>query len=90
MHDEEVFREGDDPRGKESQEEKKWEHRQLDGEAKVLLPIWISLDQLVDAPVEVEAEDGDPGEVTQEDKVEDVAQEAAHVVPCQSARCKIK
>ena len=44
----------------------------------------------MDAPVEVKAEDGDPGEVTQEDKVEDVAQEAAHVVPCQSARCKMK
>ena len=86
VHNEEVIGEGDDPRSEESQEEKEWEHRQLDREAKVLLPIWISLDQLVDAPVEVKAEDGDPGEVTQEDKIKEVAQEATHVVPRQSAK----
>ena len=86
VHNEEVIEEGDDPRSEEREEEKGWEHRQLDREAKVLLPIWISLDELVDAPVEVEAEDGDPGEVTQEDEIEEVAQEAAHVVPRQSAK----
>ena len=44
----------------------------------------------MDTPVEVEAKDSYPGEVTQEDKIEEVAQEATHVVPCQSAGCKIK
>ena len=86
VHNEEVIGEGDDPRSEESQEEKEWEHRQLDRDATVLFPIWISLDQLVDAPVEVKAEDGDPGEVTQEDEIEEVAQEATHVVPRQSAK----
>ena len=86
VHNEEVIGEGDDPRSEESQEENEWKHWQLDRDATVLFPIWISLDQLVDAPVEVEAEDGDPGEVAQEDKIEKVAQEAAHVVPRQSAK----
>ena len=44
----------------------------------------------MDTPVEVEAKNSYPGEVTQEDKIEEVAQEATHVVPCQSAGCKIK
>ena len=43
----------------------------------------------MDAPVEVEAEDGDPGEAADEDKVEEVAKEAAHVVLRQAVRCRI-
>ena len=39
----------------------------------------------MDAQVQVEAKDGDPGEAADEDKVEEVAQKAAHVVPRQSA-----
>ena len=42
----------------------------------------------MDAPVEVKAKDGDPGEVAKEDKIEEVAQETAHVVPRQSVGCK--
>ena len=39
----------------------------------------------MDAQVEVEAKDGDPGEAADEDKVEEVAEKAAHVVPRQAA-----
>ena len=35
----------------------------------------------MDAQVQVEAKDGDPGEGADEDKVEEVAEKAAHVVP---------
>ena len=40
----------------------------------------------MDAQVQVKAKDGDPGEAADEDKVEEVAKKAAHIVPCQSAK----
>ena len=40
----------------------------------------------MDAQIQVKAKDSDPGEAADEDKVEEVAKKAAHVVPRQSAK----
>ena len=81
---EEVFRERK-PRKEENEEEYDWKNWQLDREIKVLLPTKILPDHLMDAQIQVEAKDGDPGEAAHQDKVEEVAKKAAHVVPRQSA-----
>ena len=80
---EEVFRERK-PRKEENEEEDDWKNWQLDRETEVLLPTKILPDHLMDAQIQVEAKDGDPGEAADEDKVEEVAEKGAHVVPCQS------
>ena len=82
---EEVVREKE-PRNEENKEEDDWENWQLNGETEVLLRTKISSDHLVDAQIQVKAKDGDPGEAADEDKVEEVAKKAAHIVPCQSAK----
>ena len=64
--------------GKSEQENRDYE-RQLDRETEEFLFTCRSAAQLVHAQVEVEPEDGDPGEVAHQDKVEGVAQEAARV-----------
>ena len=65
--------------GGESEQENGDYERQLDRETEELLFTCRSAAQLVHAQVEVEPEDGDPGEVAHQDKVEGVAQEAARV-----------
>ena len=68
-----------EPGGGESEQENRDYERQLDRETEELLFTCRSAAELVHAQVEVEPEDGDPGEVAHQDKVEGVAQEAARV-----------
>ena len=84
VRNEEVVRREKEPREEENEKEDDWKHGKLDRETEVLLATEIPSDHLVDAQVQVEAKDGDPGEGADEDKVEEVAEKAAHVVPRQS------
>ena len=73
VRNEEVVRREEKPRKEENEKEDDRKHGKLDWEAEVLLATEIPSDHLVDAQVQVEAKDGDPGEAAYEDKVEEVA-----------------